>query len=64
MEFQDFRVVFHIVADNRRKAEFDSKLSLTAFSPIKQLVKFWNYDAVSTLHSKISEAVLAEKSFL
>lgn len=62
MEFQDFRVNFHIVADNRRKAEFEGKLSLAAFAPIKQLVKFWDYDAVSTLHSKISETVLAEQA--
>jgi len=62
MEFQDFRVEFHIVADNRRRAEFDDKLSLTAFAPIKHLVKFWDYDAVSTLHSKIAETVLAEQA--
>ena len=64
MELQDFRVEFHIVADNRRKAEFESKLSLTAFAPIKKLVKFWDYDAVSTLHSKMSETVLAEQALL
>ena len=62
MEFQDFRVEFHIVADQHRKAQFESKLSLTAFSPIKKLVKFWDYDAVSTLHSRMSEAVLAEQA--
>jgi hypothetical protein len=62
MEFQDFRVEFHIVADQHRKAEFESKLSLTAFSPIKKLVKFWDYDAVATLHNKISETVLAEEA--
>ena len=64
MEFQDFRVEFRIVADGHRKAEFESKLSLTAFAPIKKLVKFWDYDAVSTLHSKMSETVLAEKALL
>ena len=64
MEFQDFRVAFHIVADKHRKAEFESKLSLTAFSPIKNLVKFWDYDSVSTLHSRISETVLAEDALL
>jgi hypothetical protein len=64
MEFQDFRVEFHIVADRHRKAEFESKLSLTAFSPIKKLVKFWDYDAVSTLHSRMSEAFLAEKALI
>ena len=60
MEFQDFRVKFRIVADKHRRAEFNDKLSLTAFSPIKQLVKFWDYDAVSSLHSKISETFLVE----
>ena len=64
MEFQDFRVEFHIVADGHRKADFESKSSLTAFAPIKKLVKFWNYDAVSTLHSKMSETVLAEQALL
>ena len=62
MEFQDFRVNFHIVADNHRKAEFEDKLSLAAYAPIKQLVKFWDYDAVSRFHSKISETVLAERA--
>lgn len=64
MEFQDFRVEFHIVADGHRKAEFENKLSLTAFAPIKKLVTFWNYDAVSTLHSRMAEAFLAEKALI
>ncbi|MFZ5921197.1 MAG: hypothetical protein ACOYY3_09115 [Chloroflexota bacterium] len=62
MEFQDFRVEFHIVADNHRRAEFESKLSLTAFTPIKPLVRFWNYDLVSELHTRISASVLAERA--
>lgn len=62
MEFQDFRVEFHIVADQRRRREFESKLSLTAFAPIIKLVKFWNYDAVSKLHNRMSETVLAEQA--
>ena len=64
MEFQDFRVEFHIVADQHRKADFENKLSLTAFVPIKKLVRFWDYEAVSTLHSRMSETVLAEKALL
>ncbi|NOY99144.1 MAG: hypothetical protein GXP40_08075 [Chloroflexi bacterium] len=63
VEFQDFRVSFYIVADQHRRAEFESKLSLTAFSPIKKYVKFLNYDDVANLHSKMSKLVLAEKSF-
>jgi len=62
VEFQDFRINCYIVADNQRKAEFESKIALTAFAPIKSLVKFWNYDSVSELHTKISASVLAEQA--
>jgi hypothetical protein len=62
LEFQDFRVNFCVVADSRRRAEFQSKLSSVAFAPIKQSVKFWDYDAVSELHTKISASVLAERA--
>jgi len=64
VEFQDFRVNCYIVADNHRRGEFDSKIALTAFTPIKSCVKFWNYDAVSELHTKISASVLAEQALL
>jgi len=64
MEFQDFRVEYHIVADQRRKAEFEGKLSLPAFVPIRKLVKFWDYDAVANLHNRISESVLAEQALV
>lgn len=62
VEFQDFKVNFIIVADNRRQREYDSKISSSAFLPIKAQVKFWNYDAVSELHTKISASVLAEQA--
>jgi hypothetical protein len=61
VEFQDFRIDFYIVADNVRHAEFENKITLSAFSPIKPFVKFINYDDVSELHTKISESVLAEQ---
>jgi hypothetical protein len=64
VEFQDFRVNFYIVADSRRQMEFESKIVLSAFVPIKPFVKFWNYDSVSELHTKISASVLAEKAML
>jgi hypothetical protein len=64
VEFQDFRINFYIVADNQRHAEFESKMALNAFAPIKPFVKFWNYDAVSELHTKISASVLAEQAML
>lgn len=64
VEFQDFRINFYIVADNQRHAEFESKIALSAFAPIKPFVKFWDYDAVSELHTKISASVLAERAML
>ncbi|MDP2777982.1 MAG: hypothetical protein Q8O48_10105, partial [Anaerolineales bacterium] len=59
VEFQDFRINFYIVADNQRRAEFDSKIGFSAFTSIKPFVKFWNYDSVSELHTKISASILA-----
>ena len=64
VEFQDFKVNCYIVADTRRRAEFETKLAITAFTPIKPFVKFWDYDAVSELHTKISASVLAEQALL
>jgi hypothetical protein len=64
VEFQDFRISFYIVADNLRRTEFENKISLSAFVPIKSFVKFWDYDAVSELHTKISASVLAEQAML
>jgi hypothetical protein len=64
IEFQDFRVNFYIVADGQRRAEFDSKIGYSAFTSIKPFVKFWNYDSVSELHTKISASTLAEQAML
>ena len=64
VEFQDFRINFYIVADSQRRAEFDSKIGISAFTSIKPFVKFWNYDSVSELHTKISTSILAEQAML
>ena len=64
VELQDFRTNFYIVADSQRQAEFDSKILLNAFAPIKPFVKFWNYDLVLDLHAKITESNLAEQALL
>ena len=64
VELQDFRTNFYIVADNQRQAEFESKISMTAFVPIKPFVKFWNYDSVLDLHAKVAASNLAEQALL
>lgn len=53
-ELQDFFSSFYIVADQHRENEFKDKLNASIFSPIKNRVKFLNYDKVATLHSTLS----------
>lgn len=62
VELQDFRVKFYIVADNHRKMEFDNKIALNAFAPIKPFTKFLDYDSVAELHTKVAESVIAEQA--
>lgn len=56
MEFQDFRTRFFIVADEARRAEYNSKRSYAAFAPIRDHIEFWNYDRLSDYHTKVSAA--------
>jgi hypothetical protein len=62
LELQDFRVHFRIVADRNRRREFEAKLALAAFVPIRSIVTFWDYDGVSQLHTKIAASVLAQQA--
>ncbi len=64
VELQDFRTKFYIVADGRRRAEFDNKISFYAFSSIKSYVKFWDYDSVLDIHAKVTASNLAVKEAL
>ncbi len=61
VELQDFRVKFYIVADNRRKAEFENKIASNAFTSIKPFTKFLDYDTIAELHAKVSESVVVEQ---
>jgi hypothetical protein len=62
VELQDFRANFFIIADKRRKSEFESKIEQAAFSSIKGLVKFRDYEFISQLHAKVSELAVLEKA--
>ena len=64
VELQDFRTSFYIVADSQRQAEFEGKISMSAFAPIKSLVKFWDYDLVLDFHAKVAASKLAEQALL
>ncbi len=55
VDLQDFNVEFIIVANEKRKREFDKKVNFTAFESIKNRVKFLNYEKLSCWHSKSFE---------
>ncbi|MCF0124674.1 MAG: hypothetical protein HUJ68_02770 [Clostridia bacterium] len=54
-ELQDFRAGFYIVADNKRKKEFEDKISQSIYLPIKPLVKFIDYESLSNQHTAMSD---------
>lgn len=54
-ELQDFRARFCIVADKKRKNEFDDKISQSIYLPIKPLVDFVDYETLASQHTKMSE---------
>ena len=54
-ELQDFRARFCIVADKKRKNEFDDKISQSIYKPIKSLVNFVDYEMLANQHSKMAE---------
>jgi len=62
VELQDFYVSFFIVADQTRKREFEEKVSLTVFAPIKNRIKFLNYNRLSEWHAKTHEIVNIERN--
>lgn len=46
-DLQDFSTRMFIVADKRRKAEFESKINYAGFKDIKSRVKFFAYDVLT-----------------
>lgn len=54
-DLQDFYSSFFIVSSSNRKNEFQKKINLSAFSLIKNRIKFVDYDYISQLHSKSFE---------
>jgi hypothetical protein len=52
-ELQDFASGFYIVADKSRRKEFEDKLSVSMFEPIKKRVKFLDYDNAVSIHANL-----------
>lgn len=58
-ELQDFYARFYIVADERRKEEFDDKLHVSMFTPIEKRVKFIKYTQVADMYEGISKVKIS-----
>ena len=54
-ELQDFRSKFFIVADSRRKAEFEDKISQSIYDQIKNIVSFVDYDSISNQYLNMTK---------
>lgn len=63
IELQDFNAKFFIVADNARKRDYENKISLSAFKPIKEKVQFLSYEKLSFWHTKSFEIASLESDF-
>jgi len=60
-DFQDFRIQFYIVADAARKQEFQGKLQSAVFDPIRDNLKFLDYETVARQHSLAFELAASEQ---
>lgn len=54
-DLQDFYTRMIIVADKRRKAEFETKINYTGFKDIKSRVKFFDYDVLTKQYEQAIE---------
>ena len=54
-ELQDFNARFFIVADAKRKKEFEDKLSASIFQPIEKRVAFLEYERVAGIYTGLSK---------
>jgi hypothetical protein len=60
VELQDYNSSFYIVADEPRRREFTSKLSMNVFQAIRGRVKFWAYEQVADYHARTAELAAVE----
>ena len=56
-ELQDLYANFVIVAAQSRKNEFLDKLEASIFKPIKERVKFWDYEKVAKQHEGLKAVI-------
>lgn len=61
MDFEDFRINYCVVADEKRKQEFQDKISSQTFSPIRAAVRFLSYEKLSEWHTHVFKTAPIEK---
>lgn len=54
-ELQDFNSCFYIVANESRRKEYEDKLHVSMFEPIRERVCFLSYDRVVKMYSGVEE---------
>lgn len=60
-ELQDFRAKFYIVAAKEREHQFDDIINSSIYAPIKEIVRFVDYDSLIKLYdveNKVCEKVI------
>lgn len=62
LELQDFNTEMYIVSPDVRKKEFLATIDFTSFRPIKNRIKFLDYEYVSQWYSKSYELMLVKRS--
>lgn len=51
-ELQDFRATFSIIADERRRNQFEDIISASMYNPIRELVRFVSYENLVKQYTK------------
>lgn len=60
-ELQDFNSRFIIVSEQKRKNEFEHRISSSTFFILSKRVQFWSFEDVAELHSKTIEITELKK---
>lgn len=60
VEFQDFRIHFVVVADAARRSNWQNKIGYAAYAPVREHVRFLDFERLAVLHSAAAATANAE----
>jgi len=52
IDFQDFNIRFYIVADAKRRGEFEKRIERITFDAIRERVQFVDYESIAILYER------------